>query len=737
MKGTGVDRRETFLCWVWVCLLGCVVFGSPLRADDEELGPYSRRVLPAVRLSSPPVVDGDLSDAVWSEAAVGESFTHQKDGQLVPNQTRFWLGYDSENIYFAAHCFDAQPDRLLMLETKRDGHLWSDDNITFEIDPYHTHNWEDFSEFTVTPRGTQGSRIGGGRSGKAEWKGDWKAAARVVSDGWTAEMAIPWAILNYPNSDKPVTVGFNVRRNHARYRYESWFSNIGSSWRNEYAANWEGVLLPASAFHPEVLLLPFLAAGAREESNLWKRTARGGLDLRYRPTPSVTAVVTVNPDFRNVQGEVEGIDFSRGERWVRESRPFFQEGDDMFWEGASFGRLFYSRRIEKIDAGAKVYGKLTKRTNLGLLSALDFDDQHNDIRRIRRQDTVVSLEQGIGERRSAAALGSFRSGRGESNSVVAVRFGGRLTDRIGGGVQYGSSAFRGVNETQTAPIAKASPTLRGDFGSVGLDYWNGIVGMGGSVLFVSPGFRNANGLVDFPGRRGIRLFAGFENNWRNRFISEASGNIRAHYEERYENEGNGLDHFDKVVSRALSTLGDRDSTNLFFRDSIGYFQWTRFRNNIWFSHDGDIGHFREEGAPTSDLDWSWGFGLGGSNATRTLNLEVRYHFGRADGTFRHFIAPNVFYKRGNLSTGVNLSLLRHVERLHQHVWSVNYDLSKAMTVGGRLVFRRDERRNDNTWNAYFSFRRSGEAGYETFLIFGDPSADRFIPRVEGKLLFPL
>lgn len=96
-----------------------------------------------------------------------------------------------------------------------------------------------------------------------------------------------------------------------------------------------------------------------------------------------------------------------------------------------------------------------------------------------------------------------------------------------------------------------------------------------------------------------------------------------------------------------------------------------------------------------------------------------------------------FIGRENFSTGLNLSLLRHKERLQQHIWSVNYDLSKAMAMGGRLVFRRDERKQKNRWNFFVSFRRSGEMGYETFLTLGDPNADRFIPRFEGKFLLPL
>lgn len=710
--------------WFWWALMAGIV--SVFASADEETLPYSQRIFPARQLSVPPTVDGDITDPVWAEAAIGEGFTDTQDGKLVPDQTRFWLAYDNEFIYFAAHCYDSQPDRLVMLETKRDSRLWADDHLTLELDPFHTHSWRDLSQFTVNPRGTQASQIGGGRSGKAEWKGEWKAASRVVEDGWTVEMAIPWAILSYPSTKEPVTVGFNVRRNHARARYQSVFSNLGPHWRNEYAGNWEGVLLPADAFRPEIRMLPFLAAGAAEQSEVWKHTTRAGLDLRYRPTSLLTAVVTVNPDFRNVQGEVEGIDFSRGERWVQESRPFFQEGDSLFNVGSSVGRLFYSRRIEKMDLGAKLYGKLARRTNVGVLTALDLDDQHNLPRRLFRQDTVLSLSQDVGEGYFLSAFGSFRSGRLEENSVAAFRFNGRFTERIGGGVQYASSAFLGAE----------SSLRRGDLASVGLNcggrgYWAGI-----HAKYLSPGFRNLNGILEFPGRRGLRFDAEFWRSWRQGPLSEVSGELFGEYEERYD-RGNGFQNFDNLLRRSLSTLGERNSNPHFFRDTFGYSQHLQLRNNVWFSHQGDIGHFREENVSAPDRDWSWGFGFGGGNGAQTRSIGVRYSFGRADSTFRHFLASNLFYRRGNLSTGLNLSLLRHKERRQQHIWSVNYDLSRAMTMGGRLVFRRDERKRKNRWNLFVSFRRSGEMGYETFLIVGDPNADHFIPRLEGKFLLPL
>jgi hypothetical protein len=717
--------------YLLIFLTSLLLWNSPgslsAKSEDETSSPYIRRVLPARKLSKSPKVDGDLSDPVWQEAAVGGTFVDQITDQLVRDQTRFWLGYDERAIYFAAYCWDSQPDKLIARSTKRDTNLWDDDFIEFQIDTYHTHRFEDFSRFGVNPIGTQFSQMGGGRSGKTEWKGDWQAAVRVVEDGWVAEMMIPWAILNFPNTSEPTTIGFNVVRGHARLKLRSWFSNIGRQWLNEWAADWVGVELPTQQFRPELLALPFIALGTTQnDGGEWQRTVRGGVDVRYRPTPGLTGVLTFNPDFRNVQSVVEGIDFSRGERWIRESRPFFQEGDRMFQTSSGIGEYFYSRRVPNIDVGAKFYGKLTRRTNLGLLSTFDFDDQHGDLRRIFRQDHVVSLTQGVGNWGSFSVTGVCKRDREERNFLVGYRARIRYGKQWHTNFKYAMSAWSNVG---------SSPRefMRGDLGCFSLGWGDGRFSQGIDYFFLSPNFRASDGFFNFPGRRGFTIKGGYKNEWRKGYIRSAGLFYLASYEERYQ-RGSGFDRLGALVSHILF---DRDANPSFFRDNFGYESWITSRRDYWISHDFSIGRFRERKEERTDLDWSVGVGLGAGESDRDRNLRFRYSFGRAAGKFRHFISPGIRWKWGNLSVELRGSILRHIQRRRQHIFTLNYDFSPTITVGGRFVFERDEIANKNTYNTFLSFRRSGEAGIETFIILGDPSGDKFIPSLEGKVLLPL
>ncbi len=247
--------------WARAAFALVLLVGAAVAGAEEQGPPYSRRNVQGARLSRAPAIDGDISDAVWDEATLCDVFVDQRTNLPTQDQTVFRIAYDDDAIYVAAHCLDPRPGEIVMRETKLDGLVRDDDHFELNLDPFHTHNFGDFFLFAVNPRGARWSEMGGDRAGKEEWKGEWTAAARVVDDGWTLEMAIPWAILTLPKADGPVTIGINAHRGHTRQRVWSWYSNIGDQWRNEYAADWTGIELPGARFEPELLVLPFLAAG--------------------------------------------------------------------------------------------------------------------------------------------------------------------------------------------------------------------------------------------------------------------------------------------------------------------------------------------------------------------------------------------------------------------------------------------------------------------------------------------
>ncbi|KPK67022.1 hypothetical protein AMJ82_11435 [candidate division TA06 bacterium SM23_40] len=96
---------------------------------------------------------------------------------------------------------------------------------------------------------------------------------------------------------------------------------------------------------------------------------RTGADLKWGVLSNVTADLTVNPDFSQVESDVDQIDINnRFPLYFPEKRPFFLEGSDMF-ETSRF-RILHTRRIADPMAAGKVTGKVGPMT-FGLLSAYD------------------------------------------------------------------------------------------------------------------------------------------------------------------------------------------------------------------------------------------------------------------------------------------------------------------------------------------------------------------------------
>ncbi len=301
-------------------------------------------VIPAVRVQDAPVIDGDLSDACWKTApSVGE-FYFLANGSSASEPTTAWLCYDQKNVYVAFRCKDSRPEGIVAEQRKRGGVIDTDDWVGFDLDTYNTFQHPKMSSVQVSAGGVQVEQLQSGDVSKIEWKGDWRAATKRLGDGYDVEIAIPWAILQYDPSATKMGVAF-IRR-HARTEQEWWAPNIGSGEDPKNYFMWEGLSLPKPITRP--LLLGYTLFGAGEDA-----PSGAGLDAKYALTPSLTGTFTLNPDFRNVEQDVESIDFTYTQKYRRDSRPFFQEGN-LYFPGHE---IFWSWPIQEIDYGAKVSGR--------------------------------------------------------------------------------------------------------------------------------------------------------------------------------------------------------------------------------------------------------------------------------------------------------------------------------------------------------------------------------------------
>ena len=394
-------RRATILGLTLITILA-----GPLYAAKQESAPAAPRPsFKATRVTQPPVVDGDLSDAAWQGAQEITGFTQHnpEDGKPATLPTVVKVVYDDDAIYFGAHMKDDQPVTTLL--GRRDNSLSSD---WFRVGIDSQFDRLSGAEFRVNPSNVQVDMIlYNDIYNDWSWAAVWASAAQIVSDGWIAEMRIPYSQLRFTNRNVQ-TWGVNFARDIVRKNETDFLVNTpkGENGVVSRFADLTGV----DGIKPERLfeIVPYGVARTDLHSRIntnnpfaEPRTQKldGGMDFKYGITSNLILTGTINPDFGQVEVDPAVVNLSQFETFFPEKRPFFTEGAQMFrygqgpansrW-GFNYGQptFFYSRRIGRSPQGgpsadfrsvptettilgaAKVTGKFGKGWSVGVLDAL-------------------------------------------------------------------------------------------------------------------------------------------------------------------------------------------------------------------------------------------------------------------------------------------------------------------------------------------------------------------------------
>ncbi|MGI9292891.1 MAG: carbohydrate binding family 9 domain-containing protein [Pseudomonadales bacterium] len=470
----------------------------------EEVRPSAGRAqsLTVRQASTPPVIDGVIAEKVWQQAAVGDRFWMQLEQQWPAEQTEVLVLADGEYLYIAFRCYDSQPELIEATQLRRDKGLGFDDQVVVELDPFHNHRA--ISKFLVNVKGTQGDLAGSGRANKIEWKGDWRAKTSLTSYGWSAEIAIPFSILNYQAGN---TFGVNFKRYHHRTREWSVWADTGPQQKEEEMAHLKAMKLPEKTNVNPVTFMPYVLAGRNipdKDGDLHDNYGTAGVDIRYQPKRHITGVVSLYPDFSQLESQVTNIDFSDNEKLVNDPRPFFQEGVSYF--GGNRDLLhFYSTRVPDFNGGGKYFAQHGSLQ----LGALITQSQ------AERRDSVVRASYEIGSTNNLTGM-LVATDRDElSNQLVMGRFDGRQPS----GLSYGlETAFSNTDDfvTDDADIDQGGEAQI-DLGWDG-DYW----WVSSSADYFDKEFFPANGLQnsDEIDTRGLSFSTGYYRNYTDSFLRQ-------------------------------------------------------------------------------------------------------------------------------------------------------------------------------------------------------------------------
>ena len=243
-------------------------------------------------------------------------------------------------------------------------------------------------------------------------KGEWTAAAQRTASGWTAEIAIPLALLEFdPGND---TFGINFTRYQNRTREWSEWANLTPQRLAEEAGHLTGLRLDRAPTAGQLAVMQYVVGGLSAHDNSDRPgEINAGVDLRYQWGRGITSVVSTRPDFSGVDSDIPAIGFTDTERFVPDHRPFFQEGSEFFGDR----EVFHSGRIGEFDVAAKTYGRVDDY-QVGVLATADRDSG--------RTDYVGRLVREVGPAFNVSAMLAATDAEALDNTTLQLQAGGRL-----------------------------------------------------------------------------------------------------------------------------------------------------------------------------------------------------------------------------------------------------------------------------------------------------------------------
>ena len=353
----------------------------------------------AVRLATGLRLDGRLDEPVYETVPAIGGFIQQMpvEGAPATEQTEAWILFDEENVYVSGRVWDsAPPDEWVANEMRRDTpQLRENDSFWVAFDTFNDRR--NGVAFYTNPLGAIGDfGITNEGNPNGDWNPVWDVRTGRFEGGWTVEMAIPFKSLRY----RPGALqqwGVQIRRLVRRKNEQTYITSVPIAagrrgfFRMSDAALLVGLDVPDSGTNLEIK--PYGISGVTTDLTLDapRRNAGDadyGVDVKYGITRNLTADLTWNTDFAQVEVDEQQVNLTRFNLFFPEKREFFLEGRGIFEfargggpslrDGAlrliGSGRsseeshaptLFYSRRIGlqegavvPITGGARVTGKV-------------------------------------------------------------------------------------------------------------------------------------------------------------------------------------------------------------------------------------------------------------------------------------------------------------------------------------------------------------------------------------------
>lgn len=368
--------------------------------------------------------DGVLDEAIWQKAEKISNFTQRElnFGNPISENTEVAVVYTKNALYFGIWCYQKE-NSIIAKNMGVDFDVESDDNFRIVISPFNDNRGGYF--FAVNPNGARSDiLIAGNEEGNEDWNGVWDAKTSVTSDGWFAEIYIPFSTLQFKN-DSNYQWAINFERDIVSKNEQA----LWQGWSRDnsiFAVVNAGTLIGLKniAYAQRFELKPYTLTGIqynRDDKNNYP--IKFGADLNVNITPSLKLNLTSFTDFAQVESDRIPVNLSRFSVYYPEKRAYFLEGYEKFrFYLGDRNTVFYTRtlgteneQVVPIIGAIRLFGKAGK-SNIGFLNL-----EEGKIDSISAtNNTVLRYKYDIGEQSYIGGIFTNKINNTESNQVLGL-----------------------------------------------------------------------------------------------------------------------------------------------------------------------------------------------------------------------------------------------------------------------------------------------------------------------------
>jgi hypothetical protein len=349
--------------------------------------------------------DGICDEPLWDNLSnIPMTMFKPNHGSKPTERSDIFVTFDDEYLFIGARLSYQNGSTIRSTTKKRDGAEGGSDNFGILLDTFNDN--ENALCFETNPSGLRSDfTIGndaqvpmGMMPFNRSWDTFWEVKTNIIDKVLHIEFRIPFTSLRFQETDGKVIMGMSIWRQISSKQEWTNFPDISNEfgnfgvWKPSQAHK---IILEGIKRKNPVYIKPYLL-GSFEQSHELNETATAykvnnnpkltaGLDVKYSLTSNITADLTLNTDFAQVEVDDQMVNLTRFSLFFPEKRQFFVERSSIFTIQTGYlDQVFYSRRIGlhegeivPIIGGARVVGRAGK-WDFGFLDMQTTDFDYSD-----------------------------------------------------------------------------------------------------------------------------------------------------------------------------------------------------------------------------------------------------------------------------------------------------------------------------------------------------------------------